>query len=197
MVSESRPEIADYILNYRNTRLAVLEAKRWDLPYTEGAAQAKEYAKKLGVRFGFATNGQAIYEMDVVEGTERDIASFPTPDELWERTFAVQNAWRDRFAAVPLETKGGTWGDRYYQDIAIGNVLEAVAAADMRILLTMATGTGKTGIAAQIAWKLFKSRWNLQRRANPPAPGPVPGRPQHPCRPGVQRVLVLPRGRPR
>ena len=157
----SRPEIADYILHYRNTRLAVIEAKRWDLPYTEGAAQAKEYAKKLGIRFSYATNGQAIYEIDMAEGTEGDVTAYPTPDELWERTFAKQNAWRDRFAAVPLETQSGKWGGRYYQDLAIGNVLEAVAAGKQRILLTMATGTGKTAIAAQIVWKLFRSRWNL------------------------------------
>ena len=157
----SRPEIADYILQYRNTRLAVIEAKRWDLPHTEGAAQAKEYAKKLGIRFSYATNGQAIYEIDMAEGTEGEVASFPTPDELWERTFAKQNAWRDRFAAVAFETRGGAWGGRYYQDIAIGNVLEAVAAGNTRILLTMATGTGKTAIAALTSWKLFKSRWNL------------------------------------
>ena len=157
----SRPEIADYILHYRNTRLAVIEAKRWDLPYTEGAAQAKEYAKKLGIRFSYATNGQAIYEIDMAEGTEGDVTAYPTPDELWERTFAKQNAWRDRFAAVPFETQSGKWGGRYYQDLAIGNVLEAVAAGKQRILLTMATGTGKTAIAAQIVWKLFRSRWNL------------------------------------
>jgi len=157
----SKPEIADYILLYRNTRMAVVEAKRWDSPYTAGAAQAKEYAKKLEARFAYATNGQTIYEMDVAEGTEGDVASFPTPAELWDRTFAVQNTWRDRFAAVPFETKGGTWGDRYYQDIAIGSVLEAIAGDHKRILLTMATGTGKTGIAAQIAWKLFKSKWSL------------------------------------
>jgi type I restriction enzyme R subunit len=141
--------------------LAIIEAKRWDLPHTEGAAQAKEYARKLGIRFTYATNGQAVYEIDMAEGTEGDVAAFPTPDELWDRTFAAQNAWRDRFAAVPFETQGGAWGGRYYQDIAIGNVLEAVAAGKQRILLTMATGTGKTGIAAQIAWKLFRSRWSL------------------------------------
>ncbi len=157
----SKPEIADYILVYRNTKLAAVEAKRWDEYYTAGAAQAKTYAQKLGIRFTFATNGERIYEIDMADGAEGDVAAFPTPDELWDRTFAKQNAWRDRFAAVPPETKGGTWGGRYYQDIAIGSVLEAVAAGRKRILLTMATGTGKTGIAAQIAWKLFKSRWNL------------------------------------
>ena len=154
-------EKADYILVYRNTKMAVVEAKRWDLPHSGGAAQAKEYARKLAVRFAFSTNGQAIYGIDMADGAEGDVAQYPSPDELWNRTFAAQNAWRDRFATVPFETKGGTWGGRYYQDIAIANVLEAIAAGKKRILLTMATGTGKTGIAAQIAWKLFNSRWNL------------------------------------
>jgi type I restriction enzyme R subunit len=157
----SKPDVADYVLRYRNTKLAVIEAKRWDLPCTEGVAQAKEYAQKLAIRFTYATNGQKIYQIDMADGTEGDVTQYPTPDELWGSTFAEQNAWRDRFATVPLETKGGTWGGRYYQDIAIGNVLEAVGSGKKRILLTMATGTGKTGIAAQIAWKLFKTRWNL------------------------------------
>ena len=107
----SKPEIADYVLLYRNTKLAVIEAKRWDLPHTEGVAQAKEYAGKLDVRFTYSTNGQAVYQIDMAGGTEGDVAAFPTPEELWAHTFAEQNAWRDRFAAVPSETKGGTWGE--------------------------------------------------------------------------------------
>jgi type I restriction enzyme R subunit len=79
---------------------------------------------------------------------------FPTPEELWKLTFA-ENAWRDRFAAVPFEDKGGYWQGRYYQDIAIERVLEAIADGRDRILLTLATGTGKTFIAFQLAWKLF------------------------------------------
>ena len=82
---------------------------------------------------------------------------------MWDRTFAIENKWRDRFAAVPYEDRGGTWRSRYYQEIAINNVLEAVAAGKERILLTLATGTGKTAIAFQIAWKLFRGRWNLRR----------------------------------
>ena len=79
--------------------------------------------------------------------------------------FTAPNAWRDRFAAVTPETKGGTWGARYYQEISVERVLEAIAAGDKRILLTLATGTGKTVIAFQIAWKLFYSRWNLSGEA--------------------------------
>jgi len=154
---------ADYVLEYRNTKLAVVEAKPWKAALTEGVAQAKHYAGKLQVRFTYSTNGQGIYAIDMQTGAEAEIAGYPTPDELWARTFAKQDAWRDRFASVPYEDKGGSHPGRYYQDIAIERVLQAVAAKKDRILLTLATGTGKTFIAFQIAWKLFHSRWNLSR----------------------------------
>jgi type I restriction enzyme R subunit len=159
----SKPEIADYVLVYRNHKLAVVEAKRRDLPYTEGLAQAKQYAGKIGARFTYATNGLRIYGVDMQSGVEGDVDAYPSPEELWNRTFAVANDWRERFAAVPFEDKGGMWGSRYYQDSAINAVLEAIADDKQRILLTLATGTGKTFIAFQLAWKLFKSRWNLKR----------------------------------
>ena len=157
----AKAEIADYVLVYRNTKLAVVEAKAWDKPCGEGVMQAKNYALKLATRFAYATNGQAIYGMDMATATEGDVAAFPSPDDLWERTFADANAWRDRFAAIPYEDKGGSHPARYYQDTAIQRVLEALAGGQSRILLTLATGTGKTFIAFQIAWKLFQSRWNL------------------------------------
>jgi type I restriction enzyme R subunit len=157
----AKAEIADYVLVYRNTKLAVVEAKAWDKPYTEGVGQAKSYAAKLAVRFTYATNGQAIYGMDMALGQEGDVPAFPSPDELWDWTYAEANAWRDRFAAVPFEDKGGSHPGRYYQDIAIERALEAIAAGKDRLLLNLATGTGKTFIAFQIAWKLFQSRWSL------------------------------------
>lgn len=157
----TKAEIADYVLVYRNTKLAVIEAKAWDKPYTEGVGQAKSYAAKLAVRHTYATNGQAIYGIDMQTGVEGDVAAYPSPDELWNLTFPAHNVWRDRFAAVPFEDKGGTWQGRYYQDIAIERVLEAIASGRDRILLTLATGTGKTFIAFQLAWKLFQSRWNI------------------------------------
>ncbi len=163
----SKPEIADYVLVYRNHKLAVIEAKRWDLPHTEGLAQAKTYAGKLRARFTYATNGQRIYGVDMQSGAEGDVDAYPSPQELWNQTFvstgSTTDEWRERFAAVPFEDKGGMWGSRYYQDSAINNVLEAIADNKQRILLTLATGTGKTFIAFQLAWKLFKSRWNLKR----------------------------------
>ena len=155
-----RPLSADYVLVYKNTKLAVVEAKAWDKPLTEGVAQAKNYAGMLDVCATYATNGQGIYAVDMQSGLEGEAERYPTPDELWARTFALPSAWRDRFAAVPFEDRGGFFLPRYYQDVAIEKVLEAVAAHKPRILLTLATGTGKTFIAFQIAWKLFQSRWN-------------------------------------
>ena len=152
---------ADYVLEYRNTKLAVVEAKAWDKPLTEGVGQAKDYAGRLAIRHAYATNGQGIYGIDMETGHETELAVFPSPTELWNQTFAVQNAWRDRFAAVPFEDRGGYFQGRYYQDIAVDRVLAAIADQRQRILLTLATGTGKTFIAFQIAWKLFQSRWNL------------------------------------
>ncbi|MDO8527895.1 MAG: DEAD/DEAH box helicase family protein [Deltaproteobacteria bacterium] len=152
---------ADYVLIYRNTKLAVVEAKAWDQELTEGVGQAKDYAAKLAIRFTYATNGQGIYAIDMKLGGEDEVSTFPTPQELWDQTFAEQNAWRDRFAVVPFEDKGGAFQGRYYQDTAIDRVLEVVADNKTRVLLTLATGTGKTFIAFQIAWKLFHSRWNL------------------------------------
>jgi type I restriction enzyme, R subunit len=159
----AKGDIADYVLVYRNTKIGVVEAKAWDKHYTEGVGQAKSYAAKLAVRFTYSTNGQQIYGIDMATGMEGDVTTFPTPDELWALTFAEANSWRDRFAAIPFEDKGGTWQGRYYQDVAITRVLEAVASGRDRILLTLATGTGKTFIAFQLAWKLFQSRWNLSK----------------------------------
>ena len=152
---------ADYVLEYRHTKLAVVEAKAWDKPLTEGVGQAKDYAGKLAVRFTYATNGQGIYGIDMDTGDEGELTAYPTPDELWNRTFAIRNSWRDRFATVAFEDRGGYFQGRYYQDIAVERVLAAIADNHPRILLTLATGTGKTFIAFQIAWKLFHSRWNL------------------------------------
>ncbi len=152
---------ADYVLVFKNTRLAVIEAKAVGKPYTEGVAQAKNYAEKLKIRFAFATNGAQHYRVDMETGEETDAAAFPSPQELWDATYAEPNAWRERFAAVTPEDKGGTFGSRYYQEIAIRRVLEAIGSNKKRMLLTLATGTGKTVIAFQIAWKLFHAKWNL------------------------------------
>ena len=156
-----KPEIADYILVYRNRKLAVVEAKKRDAPLTLGVAQAKEYAGKLQLRFGFSTNGLGIWQIDMETGAEGEVAAFPSPEQLWDMAFPAENAWRDRFSEVPCEAKGGAFPARYYQELAIQKTLDAIAGGRNRILLTLATGTGKTFIAFQIVWKLFHAKWNL------------------------------------
>ncbi len=159
----SKPLIADYILVYKGIKLAVVEAKSSDLDVGEGVAQAKLYAQKLGLETTYATNGKEIYSICLKTGAESLVENFLSPDELWDKTFSDQNHWREQFADIPFEDKSGTWQPRYYQEIAINKALEAIAQNKDRILLTLATGTGKTAIAFQIAWKLFHTRWTLKR----------------------------------
>ena len=154
--------IADYVLVYKGIKLAVIEAKSNEQEYNEGVAQAKEYAIKLNLDFTYSTNGKEIYAINMKTSYENFIEFYPTPDELWSMVFAEQNVWRDKFATIPFDDKGGNWQIRYYQEIAVNKVLGVIANNQKRILLTLATGTGKTAIAFQIAWKLFKTRWNLK-----------------------------------
>ncbi len=152
---------ADYVLVYRNTKLAAVEAKAATKSYSEGVGQAKDYAERLQTRFGYATNGKQIYRIDMATGEESLVDRWSTPQELWDATYAEANIWRDRFAAVPYDT-GGKFEPRYYQYNAIEKSLAAIASGKDRILLTLATGTGKTCVAFQISWKLFNARWSLQ-----------------------------------
>jgi type I restriction enzyme R subunit len=156
-------EIADYVLVYKGIKLAVVEAKSADLEVGEGVAQAKLYAEKLNIETTYSTNGKEIYSICMRTGAEGEVSNYLSPEELWNKTFEKQNEWRDKFSAVPFEDKGGSWQLRYYQEIAVNNTLEAIANNKNRILLTLATGTGKTAIAFQIAWRLFQTRWNLKR----------------------------------
>ncbi|MBU2541942.1 DEAD/DEAH box helicase family protein [Patescibacteria group bacterium] len=158
--TRAKPEIADYILVYKNCKLAVVEAKAESFSMTEGVTQAKVYAEKLHIDYTYSTNGKEIYQISMKTGEENEVDLFPTPEELWNKTFSDQNEWKEKFSDVPNE---GEYGKRYYQEIAINNVLNAVVEEKNRILLTMATGTGKTAVAFQVAWKLFQTRWNLKR----------------------------------
>ena len=165
---------ADYVLVYKGVKLAVIEAKSDDLGVGEGVAQAKQYAEKLKLDTTYSTNGKEIYSICMKTGAEGLVDDYLTPEELWNKTFTGShtqavtlynpaNEWRIKFADVPYEDKSGTWQLRYYQEIAVRNTIEAIANNQQRILLTLATGTGKTAIAFQIAWKLFQTRWNLKR----------------------------------
>ena len=168
---------SDYVLTYNNRKLAVIEAKKESLSYSEGVRQAKDYAERLQCRIAYATNGKEIYQIDMLTKEEKLVDDYLSPDALWSLTFGTQtegsiepvyaNTWRTRFAEVPFETKSGSWAPRYYQENAINNALEQVSQGNSRILLTLATGTGKTAISFQIAWKLFNSRWSLSARKSP------------------------------
>ncbi|KQT04095.1 restriction endonuclease subunit R [Rhizobium sp. Leaf386] len=152
----------DYVLIYKGHKLAVLEAKKSSVSHRNGVGQAKDYASRLASRFAYASNGLNWYQIDMQTAKEGELLlPFPTPDDLWARNFTKHNDWRERFGAVDFETDGGKWELRYYQHQAITAALDAIAEKDRRILLTLATGTGKTSIAFQIAWKLFQSKWNL------------------------------------
>ena len=162
------PKKADYILEYKGQKLAVIEAKSDEKDVSEGVTQAKLYADALKIRYTYSTNGDEIWFIDmgvksgngdyIIPSKEHDIDTFPTPQDLWQMTFPDENPWRDKFNLCALNRSGGRQ-PRYYQEIAIKNVLEAVAKQKNRILLTMATGTGKTYTAFQICWKLTQTKW--------------------------------------
>ena len=135
--------IADYILEYNNIKLAVVEAKSNELDVSEGVMQAKLYAQKLRLHSSYAANGKEIYEIDFKGESEGKVTAFPSPQELWERTFGEPNQWQERFNAVPFEDNNGTKQPRYYQELAVNRAVEAIANDAQRVLLTLATGTGK------------------------------------------------------
>ena len=169
IVGGGRPQqrmILDYLLLMKGRKLAVLEAKAEDKPLTEGLAQAKQYAEKLGVRFAYCTNGLGYYEVDMHTAVENQVSVLPSPADLWMRSIASEPPLKIELTTVPTETKGGTFTGRYYQERAIETVLGAIAENKRRILLTLATGTGKTYIAFQIAWKLFQARWTSDGTGN-------------------------------
>ena len=162
---------ADYVLIYKNRKLAVIEAKRDELPVSDGVSQAKDYAQKLKIHTTYSTNGRKIYEINYSKNdkgemfitSEGEVDKFPSPEELWIKTFKDKNEWSSKFDAINFAPFKYIIEPRYYQEIAINNTLDAIADKQQRILLTLATGTGKTVIAFHIAWKLFQARWNRQR----------------------------------
>jgi type I restriction enzyme R subunit len=161
-VRRGKQKRADYLLYYRRDYpLAVVEAKELGLPAESGVQQAKDYAEILGLKFAYATNGHRIIEIDYTTGTEREVERFATPAELWRRLRAA-TALPDPATPHLLEPFNLVSGKvpRYYQQIAINRVIEAILLGQKRVLATLATGTGKTCVAFQLCWKLWNSRWN-------------------------------------
>ena len=153
---------ADYLLRYRRDfPIAVVEAKAVYRTAGDGLQQAKEYAQILGLKFAYATNGHSIIEHDFLTGLDNEIHNFPKPSELWGRLRAAENISEsvgERLLTPYYHLSGKS--PRYYQEIAINGAVQAILQGRKRVLLTLATGTGKTVVAFQICWKLTNSRWN-------------------------------------
>ncbi|HEX8139330.1 MAG TPA: DEAD/DEAH box helicase family protein [Pyrinomonadaceae bacterium] len=161
---------ADYLLRYHNHKIAVVEAKSaYKLP-GDGLQQAKEYAEILDLKFAYSTNGQGIIEFDFITGKESELDAFPTPEELWRRYSQAEKiedkATVERLLTPAYYVPGMSL--RYYQEIAINRTFQAILQGRHKVLLTMATGTGKTLVAFQICWKLWKAKWNRTGEHRPP-----------------------------
>ena len=157
------PKRVDFLLRYRRDfPLAVVEAKASYRTAADAVQQARLYAEMLGLKFAYATNGPDIIEIDYFTGTETPRANYPTPSELWSR-YRAGSALADDGAADCLLTPGNYAvgkGERYYQQLAINRIVEGILQGQQRLLVTMATGTGKTAVAFQVCWKLWGARWN-------------------------------------
>ena len=153
---------ADYVLRYRRDfPIAVVEAKAAYHHPADGLPQAKAYAETLGLKFAYATNGKAMIEFDYLTGGTNELDQFPSPGELWGRLNGSPDT--DKADEILLASSRTTKTLRYYQDIAINTAVEGILKGKKRLLLTLATGTGKTLIAAQIAYKLWNMRWTRQK----------------------------------
>lgn len=154
-----KPLSADYLLRYNNYPIAVVEAKSEDHPPDAGVSQAKDYAKRFDIKFAYSTNGHGIVEYSFITGIQQEIHRFPSPEELWERlqmteNFPTVSPFLIPYHYDPIEQKK----PRYYQEAAINRCIEAILKGQKYLLLTMATGTGKTYVAFQLVWKLIKSK---------------------------------------
>ena len=149
----------DYLLSYKNSNLAIIEAKAEDKDPLDGLQQSIDYAQKLSIDYVYSTNGHKIYEHSMLNGSGKYIEEYPTPDELFERKFGKLDTKKENIITYPFHIEG-TMKPRFYQQIAVQKTIEAITDNKKRVLLTLATGTGKTYIAFQIAYRLFQSKWN-------------------------------------
>jgi type I restriction enzyme R subunit len=159
------PKKVDYLLRYSDALpVAVVEAKDESHEPEAGIQQAKTYAQVLDMLFAYSTNGHGIVEFDFITNTQRQLPQFPTPDELWLRLTAYRTVL-GRGGANPVlqpfcpPARCGNREPHYFQEVAVNRSIQAIMQGQKRLLLAMATGTGKTFVAFQIAWKLAKSRW--------------------------------------
>ncbi|EAK1359617.1 DEAD/DEAH box helicase [Campylobacter coli] len=169
LIGNKRAErkFADYLLKFQNNNLAIIEAKKQNKDALDGLSQGIEYAKTLNVPFVYSTNGDKIYEYDLRVSRGEYIENFPSPNELFERIYGNLKEWQyklltQRELYIPQKTL------RYYQKIAVDKVIEALINGKDRILLTLATGTGKTTIAFALCYRLLKARWNKENKDRKP-----------------------------
>ncbi len=167
------PLRADYALEYKpGLVIGIVEAKRTRKDAGDGIEQAKRYARLLDVPFAYATNGVKIYEIDRATGLITEPREFPSPSQLWHRyrmAHGIDDSLDSELTCAPFDGSLRNWNNtpkipRYYQRVAVNRALHAIARGDNRILLVLATGTGKTLVAFQIVAKLWKSSWTPGRR---------------------------------
>lgn len=152
---------ADYVLSYKtNLPLAIIEAKKNTFTIGHGMQQGIEYGEILDISFIYSCNGEGYLEFDRLTGKSRELKmnEFPTPEELWERYLEEKKLDRSDLLVESYFFTTGSKTPRYYQRVAINRTIEAIARGQKRILLVMATGTGKTYTAFQIIWRLWKNR---------------------------------------
>lgn len=169
LIGNKRAErkFADYLLKFQNNNLAIIEAKKQNKDALDGLSQGIEYAKTLNVPFVYSTNGDKIYEYDLRISRGEYIENFPSPSELFERIYGNLKEWQHKLLTqrelyIPQKTL------RYYQKIAVDKVIEALINGKNRILLTLATGTGKTTIAFALCYRLLEARWNKENKDQKP-----------------------------
>lgn len=169
LIGNKRAErkFADYLLKFQNNNLAIIEAKKQNKDALDGLSQGIEYAKTLNVPFVYNTNGDKIYEYDLRVSRGEYIESFPSPNELFQRIYGNLKEWQHKLLTqrelyIPQKTL------RYYQKIAVDKVIEALINGKDRILLTLATGTGKTTIAFALCYRLLEARWNKENKDQKP-----------------------------
>jgi type I restriction enzyme, R subunit len=186
-------EIADYVLVYKGIKLAVVEAKSDELEVGEGVMQAKKYAEKLKLETTYSTNGKAIYQICMKSGEEGLVTNFLSPDELWNKTFAEQNDWREKFANVPFEDKSGSWQLRYYQEIAVQRTVEAIAQRQRKNFAHPCHRNRKNGNRFSNSVETVSNPLELKTRRQPQTKNFIFSRQKHLSRPGLQLLFCISR----
>jgi type I restriction enzyme R subunit len=164
-VIRGKPKRSDYLLRYRSDfPIAVVEAKADYKSPGAGLSQAKDYAEILDLKFAYSTNGKGIVEFDYTTGLERNMDGFPTADELWTRLNGAEPLPAPSVERILAPFyHDAERPPRYYQQIGINRAVDAIMRGKNRILITMATGTGKTVVAFQICYKLWSTHWNRSK----------------------------------